>query len=426
MPARNIQILMVAAFICIGCYLQAKRYKYAARISSAIETIERNYVKPVTGEQLYESAMKGMLELDPYSEFIPPPEYVEFQAALDQQFGGLGILIEGPPNTKKLTVVTPLPKTPAYEAGIQPGDVITHINGKPTASFTSEQAREHMRGAVGTPVELTIERIGGLEPIDMKIVRADIQVDSVVGDHLNRDSSWNFFLAEEPRVAYVRVSLFGERTTEEFRAALRKIRPDARALVIDLRFNPGGLMNAAVAMCDMLLEEGRIVSTKGRRSAFDSEVDADSRTELSTDIPIVVMTNDQSASAAEIMAACLQDRKRAYVAGERSFGKGTVQQVFELQNDRTAIKITIARYLRPNGKNIHRSPEMSADDEWGVSPDPGYALKMTEVEQVYLFRRWQQKGDPRRLFGDQPPQPECSGDSQLRLVLQELRKQLDK
>ncbi|MGN6545450.1 MAG: S41 family peptidase [Aureliella sp.] len=424
MPARNAQILILATMICLVCYVQARRLKYAGRIGAAIETIEHNYVDPVSGQELYEAAMKGLLKLDPYSEFIPQPEYAEFQATIEQQFGGVGLLIEGPPTSRRLTVVAPLANTPAYEAGIQPGDEITQIDGKSTEGVNSDEARDRMRGVVGTPVTLTIHRLGRPGDFDVTLNRADIQVDSVVGDHIGSDSTWNYFLPENPDIAYIRVTLFGERTADEFRSALQAVKPDAKALVIDLRFNPGGVLSAAVEMCDMLLSEGRIVSTKGRRSAFDTTVTANPDLELPLSIPVVILQNNQSASASEIMAACLQDDGRALIAGERSFGKGTVQQVFEIDNARTAIKFTTARYYRPSGANIHRTPEMTEQDVWGVSPDKKLELRLTEAEQINLFRRWQLESDPRRTSGPQPPSPPFSGDPQLRLVAEYLQKQI--
>ncbi len=420
MPARNAQILILATLVCLLCYMQAKRLKYAGRIGAAIETIEQYYVDEVKGDDLYQSAMKGMLKLDPYSEFIPATEYTEFQATIGQQFGGIGILIEEPPTGRRLTVVAPLLKSPAYEAGVQPGDRILRIDGESTEGFSFEEARERMRGPVGTTVSLTIERDSMQDPIELKLTRADIHVDSIVGDHILPNSQWSYFLQEDPNIAYIRISLFGERTADEFRQVLKTIKPQAKALIIDLRFNPGGILSAAVDMCDMLLSEGRIVSTKGRRSGFDHAETADSQVELPADIPVVILQNDQSASASEVMSACLQDHGRALVAGERSFGKGTVQQVFEIDHASTAIKFTIARYFRPSGANIHRTPEMKPEDVWGVSPDKELELSLSDNERLYLFRRWQLQGDPRRTSGPQPPSPAFSGDPQLRKVVEYL------
>ena len=421
MPARNAQILILTALVCFACYMQAKRLKYAGRIGRAIEMIEDNYIYEVKGDDLYQAAMRGLLKLDPYSEFIPKSEYVDFQATIEQQFGGVGILIEGPPTSQRLMVITPLANTPAYRAGVQPGDEIVQIEGESTENMTSDDARDRMRGIVGTPVTIGLRRAGSPETIELRLVRADIQVDSVVGDHVNADATWNYFLPEDPQIAYVRISLFGERTTDEFREVLRKIKPRAKALVIDLRFNPGGVLSAAVDMCDMLLSHGDIVSTKGRRSSFDATYSADSAIELPESIPVVIMQNGQSASASEIMAACLQDSGRAKVAGERSFGKGTVQQVFESDEASTAIKLTTARYLRPNGKNIHRKPEMKPDDVWGVQPDKELEMSLAEPEQINLFRRWRQLEDPRRANQPKPPSPPFSGDLQLRRVVEYLQ-----
>ncbi len=421
MPARNAQILILATLVCLLCYMQARRLKYAGRIGAAIETIEQYYVDEVKGDDLYQSAMKGLLKLDPYSEFIPASEYTEFQATIGQQFGGVGILIEGPPTSRELTVIAPILNTPAYEAGVQPGDRIVRIDGESTKDWTPADASDRMRGPVGTTVDIVIERDSQQDPIELTLKRADIHVDSIVGDHIQSDSKWNYFLKEEPDIAYVRISLFGERTADEFRQVLKQIKPKAKALIIDLRFNPGGVLSAAVDMCDMLLSEGRIVSTKGRRSGFDHTETADSQVELDSKIPVIILQNDQSASASEVMAACLQDNKRALVAGERSFGKGTVQQVFEIDHASTAIKFTIARYFRPSGANIHRTPELKPEDVWGVLPDKALERKMTETEQLYLFRRWQQQGDPRRIRPDQPPAPDFSGDAQLRQVVEYLK-----
>ncbi len=222
MPARNAQILILATLVCLLCYMQAKRLKYAGRIGAAIETIEQYYVDEVKGDDLYQSAMKGLLKLDPYSEFIPATEYTEFQATIGQQFGGVGILIEGPPTSRQLTVVAPLLNTPAYEAGVQPGDRIVRINGESTEDLTSDDARDRMRGPVGTTVDITIERDSQKDPIELTLRRADIQVDSVVGDHIQPDSTWSYFLKEDPEIAYVRISLFGERTADEFRQVLNR------------------------------------------------------------------------------------------------------------------------------------------------------------------------------------------------------------
>lgn len=215
--------------------------------------------------------------------------------------------------------------------------------------------------------------------------------------------------------------MFGERTVKEFQDALHKVRDQAKAVVIDLRFNPGGVLPAAVEMCDMLVDKGIILKTKGRQAVFDNEFSADADVEIDRSLPMVVMVNGDSASASEIMAGCLQDLCRARIAGTRSYGKGTVQQVFELESDTSALKFTTARFLRPSGKNIHRTEEMKAEDQWGISPEPELNLPITELEQVYLNRRWQLRGDPRAVRrGEQPPEPPFAADPQLEAAVRYL------
>ena len=197
-------------------------------------------------------------------------------------------------------------------------------------------------------------------------------------------------------------------------------------MILDLRYNPGGILSCAVQLCNMLVDKGVVVSTRGRRDIFGSEFRAKSEVQLPLEIPMVVLINQQSASASEIMAGCLQDLGRAKIAGSRSFGKGTVQQVFPLDNDQTALKFTTARFYRPSGKNIHRTEEMNEEDEWGVSPDSDLELKVSDLQNLYLNQRWRRNGDPRITASpEQPPAPPCAGDPQLKLVLDYLQAVLD-
>lgn len=425
MPVRNLQLLIAIMLFCMACYVQAERLKYAGKLGTAIQRIKDNYVEQVDPNDLYMAAMRGLVsELDRFSEFIPPAKYQEFQTVIEQQFGGLGILIEGPPVVSQLTVVAPIPGTPAFEAGVQPGDVITFIGQRSTDGLQATEATELMRGPVGEPVRLTIERMGIAQPLSLEIRRADIQVDSIYGDRIRGDSSWDFMLEEDPRIAYIRITLFGERTVDEFAQALEAIQGQAQGVIIDLRFNPGGILPSSVQMCDMLLDHGRIVSTRGRNQRYQMEFTADAELSFPTDIPMVVLVNDQSASASEIMAGCLQDTGRAVVAGQRSYGKGTVQQVFPLESDQTALKFTTARFFRPSGQNIHRDDEMSEADAWGVTPAPELTYPMSDVQQLYLNLRWRKRGDPRMMTQtERPPAPELAGDPQLKLAVDYLRRQ---
>ena len=423
MPVRNLQILLMVMFVSVACCVQAERLKYAGKIGYAIGLIEQNYVEEVDPQALYLGAMEGIVsQLDQNSAFIPPQKYKEFQEVIEQQFGGIGILIEGPPAVERLTVVAPILGSPAFNAGMQPGDVVLEINGESTEGLQAMDATLKMRGKVGEAVALKVKHLDSSLPEVLIIIRDDVQVDSVFGDRIKANSEWDFFLEEDSRIAYIRVSLFGERTTDEFRAALGGIKDRAQALVIDLRYNPGGILTSAVDMCDMLLDRGVIVSTKGRNGRMASERTADSEVLLPQSIPVVVMINGDSASASEIMAACLKDSGRAKLAGQRSYGKGTVQQVFDLLDNQTAIKVTTAKFYRPNGQNIHRSAKSTEADEWGVTPDQELTLQLSPLQELYLQKRWNSRGDPRNTSAaEKPPAPRCAGDPQLTKVLDYLQ-----
>lgn len=350
----------------------------------AVEQVETNYVRPVNRRELLESALKGMLQdLDPHSQFITEVEWKSFRKQIEGRYGGIGIQVEIDANVGRLRVIAPMVGTPAYQAGVLPGDIILEIDGQSTDGMNPDRAVEVLTGRVGTEVAIKVKHEGDNKVETLKMHRAVIDVPSVLGDRRKADDSWDYMIDPEKKIGYIRITSFIQNTFEELKHALSELREQGmKGLVLDLRDNPGGLLSAAVEVSDLFVDSGTIVSTTGRNTptkVYEAQKDAPY-----TDFPMVVLVNGGSASAAEIVSACLQDHKRAKVVGQRSFGKGSVQNILELEDGTSVLKLTVATYKRPSGKNIHRFKNYKDSDEWGVSPDPGLEVKLTPEQYFHL------------------------------------------
>ncbi len=394
MPSRNLTILLLTAVISLICYGEARRNRYAGILSESIAKISEYYVEPVDSRALFEGGLNGMLnQLDPYSGYIPPEEYNLFRVDIEQEFGGIGIEVEMLDD--QLTVVSPVPDSPAYENGILAGDAILQINGRSTEGFTLLDAVERMRGPVGSDVRITVLHRGQEEPTELTLTRARIRVDSIRGDTRLADGQWDFVLREHPRIGYIRLNSFGDHTVEDLQRALQSLQGRIDGLVMDLRGNAGGLLNAAVDVCDMFIPADQlIVSTRGRDPAQFEDYLATHPPLVKPDLPVALIVDRFSASASEIVAACLQDYGRAEIIGERTWGKGTVQNVLEIEGGRSAIRLTTQTYWRPSGSNIHRHRDATEEDEWGVKPAPQYAVSLTAEQYRELFEQRRQRDIP--------------------------------
>ena len=327
-----------------------KVYEQLNVFGEAFDRINEMYVEEVDVERLIQSAINGMLNsLDPHSGFLPPRSYEDMQIDTKGSFGGLGIEVTQEEGFVK--VVSPMDDTPAFRAGVEAGDYITHIDGEPILGLSLSEAVEKMRGPVGEKIVITIVRVSEDEPFDVTIVRDTIKLVAAR-------------VRYEDNVVIMRVSTFNEQTIPNLKDGVKKVLQENNGMrnvngfILDLRNNPGGLLSEAVSVSDLFLNEGEIVSTRGRT---DSDMDrfTASKGDLAEGLPLIVLINGGSASASEIVAGALQDHSRAILVGTKTFGKGSVQTVVPLVGD-VAMRLTTARYFTPSGRSIQAM---------GVSPD---------------------------------------------------------
>jgi carboxyl-terminal processing protease len=323
-------------------------YRNLKTFSEVLDMVEKNYVEPVDNDKLMQGAINGMIKsLDPHSSFMTADMYKELEVETRGSFGGLGIEITILKDV--LTVVSPIEDTPAFIAGIKAGDQILRIDGKTTKDITITEAVNKLRGPKDTNVTITIMREGMAKPKDFVITRSIIKIKSVKSK------------LYEDQIGYIRIASFQERTVDDVKKSLKEIEAKARPLkgiVIDMRNNPGGLLNQSIEVSDLFLKEGMIVSTRGRSRNMESKSTAKNDGDEPT-CPIVVLVNEGTASAAEIVSGALQDNGRAVILGTQTFGKGSVQTVIPLE-DGAALKLTTARYYTPNGRSIQAE---------GITPD---------------------------------------------------------
>lgn len=350
--------------------------------AEAYEQIDVSYVKDVDRRDLVESAIQGMAtHLDPYSTYIAPQNVREFDKYIDQEFGGIGIHVNGVGG--KLEIVNILPGSPAFRAGLKAGDEIVEVDGKTTKGLTQAALTERLTGPSGRSIDLGILRVGSSVTEHVPVIRETIQIPTVVGHHRNADLSWNFMLDDTAKIGYLRINHFSKNTADDLRHTMDAlVESGVKGLIMDVRSNPGGLLTSAIEISDMFIESGTIVSVKGRtvpERAWKAK-----RGVKYSNLPIAVLVNRYSASASEVLSAALQDNHRAIIVGERTFGKGSVQTVLRLESGRSLLKLTTASYFRPSGVNIHRAEGMKPEDDWGVKPDEGHEHMMSKDE----WRNW--------------------------------------
>jgi carboxyl-terminal processing protease len=379
--------------------------------------VQSEYVTEIDRREAIDAAINGMLgSLDPHSSYLSPDKFRSMQIDTSGEYGGLGIEVTMEDGFVK--VIAPIDDTPAARAGVESGDLIVAINGQPIVGQSLDDAVKEMRGEIGSDITISILRQGQEEAFDVTLTRELIQPRTVVSR------------VEEGNIGYVRISNFNERTTDLLEDALDEIRREAggrpEGLVIDLRNNPGGLLDQAVSVSDLFLTGGEIVSTRGRRDSDIQRYNARSGEEF-RGVPVIVLINGGSASAAEIVAGAIQDRGRGRVLGITSFGKGSVQTVIPLGGDRGALRLTTARYYTPSGRSIQST---------GIEPDIEISNRRYSEEEIEKMKFFSEAALPNAMENEagaerrgphmpdeQPPEDYEGEDYQLDRALDILRGQ---
>jgi carboxyl-terminal processing protease len=351
------------------------------------------------GQDITYSLNTMLSKLDKHTGYIPPEIVRRFRDDTAGSFKGIGVQIQRNEARDELQVVTPIFNSPAYKAGLRAKDIITTIisevdpqTGKPydepiitpTKGMTTEEAVKKIVGKPGTRIKLLVEREGVAKPIEYTLIRSTIEVESVLGHKRTDKDSWNYVIDPENKICYVRLTQFSENSYGELEKVMKQLYKDGiKGFILDLRFNPGGLLDSSIKISDLFIDDGLIVTIRHRDGKETSYVGRSDGSYLA--FPMVCLINGGSASASEIVSACLQDHGRAIIVGSRSYGKGSVQTIHGFDNF-SILKLTTATFWRPNGRNLNKASTKGKDtDEWGVTPNKGFDIKLTKKEENDLF-----------------------------------------
>ncbi len=368
-------------------------YAFVRKLVDIHRQVAANYVEPINEDKLRDGAIDGMMaELDPFSIYIPPAEQEGFDRMLEGSLKGVGIQLDMT-DDGKVEVVTPIDDSPALKAGVMAGDVVLKVNGENVEGLKINEVIKRIAGPVDSKVTLTVRRVTG-EEATLSMTRQEIVVPTVKGFGRKADNSWDFYISNDPKIGYIRITQFTPDTYDRLKNALVGADADIddpktykgligegmQALILDLRYNPGGRLDQAIKVVDMFVDKGVIVSTKGRNRPEHKEV-AHAEGTL-PHFPMVVLVNEHSASASEIVAGSLMDNKRALVMGNRSFGKGSVQEIMPLESKGGELKLTVAYYYLPSGRLVHRKKDAK---DWGVEPQ--VVIPMDEVQSAIAMKQ---------------------------------------
>ncbi len=350
-------------------------YRFVRTLVDIYRQVGTNYVEKIEEKKLQQSAITGMLTaLDPHTMYVPPDKIDDFNDALDGNFSGVGIRLNQTAENE-IEVITPIDNSPAWKAGVRPGDIIIKVNGESVVGNRLDDVIPKIKGTTGTSVTLTVKR-DKIDSLDLTMLRQEFVVPMTKGYSRNQDNSWNFWVDEKEKIAYVRLTQFTPNCGEAISQIMNQlIKEGMKGLIFDLRFNPGGRLEEAEQIIDLFVKEGLIVSVKGRNRP-EQKVYAKANGTL-PDFPMVVLVNEHSASASEVVAGGLKDTNRAVVVGTRTYGKGSVQEVLPLDANSGELKLTVAYWYLPSGKLVQKLKDAK---EWGVEPNE--VVEMSEDQQI--------------------------------------------
>jgi len=388
-------LVVLALIFNVAFYAYARPGGILTSLGPLVDVREKllaAYVDQPDDDALIEAAIRGMVESlgDKHTVYLNQEELASFNDHVRGEFSGIGAEIDIHDN--RLRIVAPLQDSPAWQNGVMAGDMVMKIEGEDTEGITIFEAQQKLLGTPGTQVTITVRHRSGEEET-ITITRDTIKVASVRGYRRNPGNGYEYMLDPQSNIGYIKLTQFGENTVAEFNAALVKLSNDGmKGLILDLRDNGGGLLDAAVALSDLFLTKDQTIVTIRSRIQAEQVYRATEQTPYA-DLPLVVLVNEYSASASEILAGALLDNNRALVVGTRTYGKGSVQQIVEIEDSGGALKLTTAYWYVPSGRLIHRVPDA---EQWGVDPSPGDYVPMTidQVEQMMLRKRENEADDP--------------------------------
>jgi carboxyl-terminal processing protease len=376
----SVILLAVLAFQIPGTLAQRDTdYSFVRTLVDIHRQVAGNYVDAVDEPRLREGAIEGMLgQLDPFTMYVPPARQEEFDRLLEGSFKGVGIQLNQLDNGA-IEVVTPIEGSPAFKAGVLAGDIILKVNGESIEGLRLPEVIQRVGGPLGTEVKMTVRHVTG-EEAELTMTREEIIIPQLKGYEREQDGSWDYYIADDPKVAYVRMTQFTSDIADKLRDVVTPLYNEGmKGLILDLRFNPGGRLEEAIQVVDLFLSSGTIVSTRGRSRPERSWSATDSGT--LPFFPMIVLVNEHSASASEIVAGSLMDNRRAVVIGQRTYGKGSVQEVIPLDSKGGELKLTVAYYYLPSGRLVHRKKDAT---DWGVQPQ--IVVPMDEAMRIRVRR----------------------------------------